>query len=451
MNDELIPFGNFIIEKPNNTEVKEKTTFTGYDYMLKFNTKFIDNNTYPISVKDYFSNLCSQVGLEAGTETLVNEEYQILGNPFTNNEDCRTVLSAIAQLCGGFAKIGRDNKVHILNLSLDTEADTLDANNYDSSFKRNNDWGEVNSVAVKLSEDVDGEEVREKDEESIETNGLTEISIADNPFLINEEERAKALVELWTTFRGLKYTPFSTKYYGYPYLDVGDKIKVLDSSDNEHISYVFDHKFTYNGAFSGNIDTKALTKTQSQYKNTNNIKDKFRKVELKVDKINGEIQAVVEEAEDAIKQVAELDIKVDGINTKVESSETVYSTKEELEEYKKTVATEFEQTSTDFNFLFNNAIEQVNDLAGDTHEQFQEIQKYIRFVDGNIILGESGNQITLKIQNDRISFLQNSSEVAYFSNNKLYVTDGKFLNSLQLGNFAFMPRDNGSLSFGKVG
>ena len=37
----------------------------------------------------------------------------ILGNPFTNNEDCRTVLSNIAQLAGGFAKIGRDNKVYI--------------------------------------------------------------------------------------------------------------------------------------------------------------------------------------------------------------------------------------------------------------------------------------------------------------------------------------------------
>ena len=127
------------------------------------------------------------------------------------------------------------------------------------------------------------------------------------------------------------------------------------------------------------------------------------------------------------------------------------ATKEELEEYEKITSTRFEQTEKDFNYLFNNATEQINNLAGDTHEQFQEIQKYIRFVDGDIVLGETGNQITLKIQNDRISFLQNNSEVAYFSNNKLYVTDGEFLNSLQLGNFAFKPRANGSLSFGKVG
>lgn len=121
-----------------------------------------------------------------------------------------------------------------------------------------------------------------------------------------------------------------------------------------------------------------------------------------------------------------------------------------FEEYKEIVSTQFIQTAQDFTFLFENAISKINTLDGETQAQFQEIQKYIRFVDGNIVLGEVGNEITLKIQNDRISFLQNNSEVAYLSNNKLYVTDGEFLNSLQLGRFAFKPRPNGSLSFGKV-
>lgn len=121
-----------------------------------------------------------------------------------------------------------------------------------------------------------------------------------------------------------------------------------------------------------------------------------------------------------------------------------------FDEYKEIVSTQFAQTAKDFTFLFENAISKINTLDGDTQAQFQEWQKYIRFVDGNIVLGEVGNEITLKIQNDRISFLQNNSEVAYLSNNKLYVTDGEFLNSLQLGRFAFKPRANGSLSFGKV-
>lgn len=128
-----------------------------------------------------------------------------------------------------------------------------------------------------------------------------------------------------------------------------------------------------------------------------------------------------------------------------------YVSTRNFDEYKEFVSTRFEQTAKDFTFLFDTAITEINNVNGNTQAQFQEIQKYIRFVDGNIVLGEVGNEITLKIQNDRISFLQSDVEVAYLNNNKLYVTDGEFLNSLKLGNFAFLPRENGSLSFGKVG
>ena len=38
--EENVPFGNFIIEKPNSEELKEKTSFTGYDYMIKFNAEY---------------------------------------------------------------------------------------------------------------------------------------------------------------------------------------------------------------------------------------------------------------------------------------------------------------------------------------------------------------------------------------------------------------------------
>ena len=58
--------------------------------------------------------------------------------------------------------------------------------------------------------------------------------------------------------------------------------------------------------------------------------------------------------------------------------------------------------------------------------------------------------VILKIQNDRISFMQGGTEVAYFSNRKLYVTDGEYINSLKVGKYSFFPRANGNLSFKKV-
>lgn len=118
--------------------------------------------------------------------------------------------------------------------------------------------------------------------------------------------------------------------------------------------------------------------------------------------------------------------------------------------YKESVSTQFKQTSDSFDFTFNDLVTQINTLGGETRAQFEDITKYIRFVNGGIVLGQVGNEITLQIQNDRIRFLHSGSEVAYFSNNKLYVTDIEVLNSIKIGNFAFIPRANGSLDFKKV-
>ncbi len=115
------------------------------------------------------------------------------------------------------------------------------------------------------------------------------------------------------------------------------------------------------------------------------------------------------------------------------------------------ISTTMTQLSDSFEFLFTQLETKVDENDTEARAQFEEIEKYIRFEDGNIILGESGNEITLRIENDRISFLDDGAEVAYFSNKHLTVLDGSFLHSLQVGKFKFLPRGNGNLSLVKVG
>ena len=126
-----------------------------------------------------------------------------------------------------------------------------------------------------------------------------------------------------------------------------------------------------------------------------------------------------------------------------------YTKQSDFNEYQSQVSTRFNQTKDDFTMQFTQIISQINGIDGETKQQFNEIIKYIRFVDGNIILGQVDNPLLLKISNDRISFVSNNMEIAYMSGGRLYITDGEFLNSLQLGNFTFSPRSNGNLSFYK--
>lgn len=132
---------------------------------------------------------------------------------------------------------------------------------------------------------------------------------------------------------------------------------------------------------------------------------------------------------------------------RLEVSET-YATNDQVQS---SISTSMTQLSDSFNFLFETLQTTVNENDTETRTQFDTIQKYIRFENGNIILGESGNELILRIENDRISFLDQGAEVAYFSNKMLYVLDGHFLNSLRVGKFAWLPRENGNLSLVKVG
>ena len=144
--------------------------------------------------------------------------------------------------------------------------------------------------------------------------------------------------------------------------------------------------------------------------------------------------------------IASIQVSEQNIQTIVAEN---YYLKEDTDALISSVSTEIEQTKNSVEIQFTQFSQDIEAVAAGTDAEFEEIRKYIRFVDGQILLGEVGNELELKIANDRISFLQDGAEVAYFSNRKLYVTDAEILHSLQLGSFAFMPRANGNLSFKK--
>lgn len=127
-----------------------------------------------------------------------------------------------------------------------------------------------------------------------------------------------------------------------------------------------------------------------------------------------------------------------------------YYLKDETDSLVSSISTQIEQTANSVEIQFETFQADIESVVTNTDAEFENIRKFIRFVDGKILLGEVGNELELEIANDRISFLQDGAEVAYFSNRKMYVADTQVTHSLQLGSFAFMPRANGNLSFKKI-
>ena len=310
--------GTYTIPKPDTDEVSGKTEVTGYDYMSKFDIPYVDNNTYPIRADDYLENLCEQVGVVLGSKNFPNNDYIIKGNPFTNGETCKTVLSNVVQLTAGFADIDIDEKLYIRNFDISgNPVETIDGNNYDE-FKPNKVFGPVNSVRIQMNSGVDGEETV-KEEEGITDATRCQITISDNYFLTSAEERNLVIDDIYNALHGLTYLPVEINYYGYPWLKLGSKIKVKDKSDTEYITYVMEHSFKWNGSYSGTIKSFALTKTQSAYKEIMTMQKWKRNTELAVDKINGEITSIVDEQTEQSTQITQIEQTVDEISQKVEN------------------------------------------------------------------------------------------------------------------------------------
>ena len=174
---------------------------------------------------------------------------------------------------------------------------------------------------------------------------------------------------------------------------------------------------------------------------------------------NKDINIVVQEVQSSTSQMSDViqEVVVQTSSAIAQTSAEIlsqvsedYYLKDEANSLIESVNTQFSQTNEEFELRFNEFYKNIQDVQNGSDAQFQNISKYIRFTDGNIILGEEGNQLTLRIENDKISFLENGYEIAYWQNRQFYAVDGEFINSLKLGNFAFIPRSNGNLSFKKV-
>lgn len=144
-----------------------------------------------------------------------------------------------------------------------------------------------------------------------------------------------------------------------------------------------------------------------------------------------------------LRQEVNSNIEQTGEAIKSSVYEKVYM-KDDVDTLLSSVNTEVEQTKTSWQVTFNQLVNQLNDYSDGSDAAFDEIRKYIRFEDGNILLGNSSSPLILRIRNDRIQFLQNGYEVAYISDQRMYNTTCEIINQLRIADSAWTVEYNAS-------
>lgn len=121
-------------------------------------------------------------------------------------------------------------------------------------------------------------------------------------------------------------------------------------------------------------------------------------------------------------------------------------------EYKKTVSTQLEILANQIEMNFSSVSEEITSVDGKTQSKFNELSKYIRYGIEGIEIGSTDSPLILTLDNDVISFTKNGEQIGWWDGVDFHtgniVVDVQ--ERAQFGNFAYVPRSDGSLMFLKV-
>ena len=195
------------------------------------------------------------------------------------------------------------------------------------------------------------------------------------------------------------------------------------------------------------VTQRTLTDINSESKS-----DTIQRIESAEKDISENKSEVVYAKQQIISQATSIistctDILMSALESYVETSN--------FEEYKTTVETQLEVMVDAINMNFTTTTEHITNVDGDLQKKFTELYKYIKFSGETAITISSGNSlITLEIDNDKgIVFKKNGVQFGLWDGENFYTGNivVKVNERAQFGNFAFVPRSDGSLMFLKVG
>lgn len=438
-NYEYVDYGEFVVyDKEEIVEKRSKKIYL-YDHMIDTHIKYddeplqLDYSSGEIKVVDLLQAICDKFKFNLKTLLFTNSEKIIEEDKYFGlGITYRDILDEIAATAGGYIKIFNKD----LYVSYPTETGEIIDENDLEKLTINNLEGPYNTVVLGRSPQEDNILWPEgiPDEERIS------IRIDNNQIM--DKDRNNYIVDIYEKIKNFSYTTLEIQSFGFGYFEFGDIVTVRDLKGNYYRTYIQNTNIKITSGIKEKIFVNKTNFSETKYQYATGIEKRMRNAEIIVDKQEGEIRNLVSQTDGLNENVTNLILEKDRILS------SVSETNEELEQLK-TRTLEIEQTSSNYEMRFITFEEAINELSKETSDKNNELIKYIRFMDGILELGQNTNQLKVQLSNEKLSFFDGSKEVAYVSNNKLYITDAEVLGSLKIINFGFFPRSNGSLSFRK--
>lgn len=287
-NYEYINYGYYTVKEYEKDENTNHYIMKCYDDMMKTMVDYDLTVTYPITVKNLLSAICTHFSFTLNTQTFVNDDVQITTNVFSNiNYTYRDVLDELAIATCSTIEI-ENNVMYIkypTNTSLTINEDTLNDKNVSISKK----YGPVNRLVIARIGGADSKV--EQNSTSITNDGLTELKIDDKQIFSTEANRNNLMTEMWNYINGFQYYICNLDTQGFMYVEALDGFSV-SIGNATYPTIAFNDETNVSDGLNEEIYQEEPIISEDNYKYNTTTDKLLKDAYIEVDKANGQISIV---------------------------------------------------------------------------------------------------------------------------------------------------------------
>lgn len=346
---EYLNYGDYIVyssEFNEDTKTYKHTCYDGMLFSMK-EYKTLQNGTFPMTVREYITNLCLDCNLifKNFEDTFPNYDKIIESDLYANLDyTYRDIFDELSAVTASTICLNSSEQVEVRYV---TETnDTIDAEYLkDVNVKFGAKYGPINSIV--LSRSAESDSVYLRDEDSVTANGLCELKIIDNQ-IMNENNRSDYLPDILECLNGMEYHINDYTSTGILYYEICDKYQI-QIDDKTYSCVLLNDEPEITQGIVENIFTEMPEETKTDYTKSDKTDKKINKAFIIVDKQNQKIESLVS--------------SVTTISSDINNN---YTSNEELEQIlqnqKNTITTEmttqYQQDMDSFSFDIINKINQ---------------------------------------------------------------------------------------------
>ena len=432
--------GLFTAEKPTRSSAYcwKVTAYDRVSWLDKDLTAWMASlDGWPYEMYEFAGMVCTQCGLTLSNSSLPNGNFPI--QKFSaDGITGRKLLSWIGEICAQFCRATPDGSIEFAwykTASCAIGAAASDGIKYYFSGGLSYEDYQValiEKIQIRFS-DNDVGVIWPNDTEAVNTYRIT-----GNYLLITDttDRLLQVAQAVYNALKDITYTPGKVSLPSNQDIHAGDIVSVTDANGKQVQMYIMKRKQ------SGQRDTLECTGSRNRDSVTLVNNQTFEALSGKVLNLQTTVEGIKIENKDTAGNLASLSLDVSGIRSDVaQHSSDIDGLNDQM--------SSVEHTAEGLKVSVTNISTDLNGKAD--KEDVQQITEHFVFGEDGLTISNSASGMGIGVSEKQVAFTGGENPSTVIRPNSMNTTNLTVKESLTLGDFAFIPRTNGNLSFRYTG